>query len=68
MSHPSEIVNTKGHWAIGLEWPVTGSKGNKYYVEMNNYGFDCNCVAYRKCKHIKQVEALFDDPSDGKQV
>ena len=55
MSHPSEIVNTKGHWAIGLEWPVTGSKGNKYFVEMNNYGFDCNCVAYRKCKHIKQV-------------
>ena len=64
MSHPSETINTKGHWAVGFRWPVTGSRGDKYTVEMTDYGFDCNCIAFRKCKHIKQVEAGFDDPSD----
>ena len=28
MAHPSEIVNTKGHWAVGVKWPVIGSKGD----------------------------------------
>lgn len=59
MSHPSEHINTKDHWAVGVQWPVTGSKGNTYTVEMTNYGFDCDCVAYRKCKHIKEVEKKF---------
>jgi hypothetical protein len=68
MSHPSEIVNTKGHWAVGIKWPVIGSKGDKYLVEMFDSGFDCNCIAYRKCKHIKSVEEKFDDPCDGWQV
>jgi hypothetical protein len=68
MSHPSEIVNTKGHWAVGLKWPVLGSKGDEYLVEMFDSGFDCNCIAYRKCKHIKSVEEKFDDPCDGWQV
>ncbi len=66
MSHPSEIVNTKGHWAVGVKWPVIGSKGDKYIVEMFDSGFDCNCIAYRKCKHIKSVEEKFDDPCDGR--
>ena len=66
MSHPSEIVNTKGHWAVGVKWPVTGSKGDKYIVEMLDSGFDCNCIAFRKCKHIKSVEKKFDDPCDGR--
>jgi len=66
MSHPSEIVNTKGHWAVGVKWPVTGSKGDKYIVEMLDSGFDCNCIAFRKCKHIKSVEEKFDDPCDGR--
>jgi len=61
MAHPSEIVNTKGHWAIGVKWPVVGSKGDAYTVEMTDYGFDCNCAAYRKCKHIKSIEARFED-------
>ncbi len=56
MSHESEIINTKGHPWVGVRWPVTGSKGDKYHVEMVNYGFECNCIAYRKCKHIKEVE------------
>jgi len=60
-SHRSEIVNTKGHWAVGIEWPVTGSTGNNYKVEMTNYGFSCDCQAFRKCKHIKEVENKFNE-------
>lgn len=59
MSHHSDDINTKGHWAVGIEWPVTGSKGDIYSVTMTDYGFDCDCIAYRKCKHIKQVESKF---------
>jgi hypothetical protein len=67
MSHASEIVNTKDHWAIGIEWPVTGSRGDQYTVTMSKYGFDCDCISYRKCKHIKSVEERFDDPSEGRK-
>jgi len=63
MTHESEIVNTQGHWAVGVEWPVIGSRGDKYYVTMREYGFECDCIAYRKCKHIKSVEEKFDDIS-----
>lgn len=58
-SHSSEIVNTKNHWAVGIRWPVTGSKGNSYEVEMTDYGFACDCIAFAKCKHIKEVEKKF---------
>ena len=58
-SHESEIVNTKGHPFVGVRWPVTGSKGDQYTVTMTDYGFECNCVAYRKCKHIKGIEEHF---------
>ena len=61
MTHESDIINTQGHWAVGIEWPVIGSKGDKYYVTMTNYGFECDCIAYRKCKHIKSIESKFDD-------
>ena len=56
MSHASEVIETKGHHLVGVRWPVIGSKGDKYYVEMVNYGFECDCIAYTKCKHIKEVE------------
>jgi hypothetical protein len=59
MAHASEIVNTKGHPFVGVRWPVTGSKGDQYTVTMTDYGFECNCVAYRKCKHIKGIEEHF---------
>lgn len=55
-SHESDTIDTQGHPFVGVQWPVTGSKGDVYTVEMTNYGFDCNCPAYRKCKHIKGVE------------
>ena len=32
------------------------SKGNEYTVTMRDSGFDCSCIAFRKCKHIKEVE------------
>jgi hypothetical protein len=56
MAHPSEIINTKRHPFVGVRWPVTGSKGNEYTVTMRDSGFDCSCIAFRKCKHIKEVE------------
>ena len=58
-SHQSEIVNTKNHWAVGIQWPVIGSKGDSYTVEMTDYGFSCDCIAFSKCKHIKAVEKKF---------
>jgi hypothetical protein len=61
MAHASEIIETRGHPFVGVQWPVTGSKGDAYTVEMTEYGFECNCVAWRKCKHIKGVEERFSD-------
>ena len=61
MAHKSEIVDTRGHHLVGVFWPVIGSKGDQYHVEMTNWGFECSCVAYRKCKHIKSVEEKFND-------
>jgi hypothetical protein len=49
-------INTEGHHLVGFEWPVVGSKGNEYTVVMLDRGFECNCPAYVKCKHIKGVE------------
>ena len=56
MAHASELIETKGHPFVGVRWPVTGSKGDRYHVEMFDSGFDCDCIAYRKCKHIKEIE------------
>tara|TARA_B100000900_G_C20398115_1_gene641528 strand:- start:70 stop:261 length:192 start_codon:yes stop_codon:yes gene_type:complete len=56
MAHESEIINTYKHPFVGIKWPVTGSKGNEYIVTMRDSGFDCDCIAFRKCKHIKEVE------------
>jgi len=65
-THTSKIVNTKDHWAIGVKWPVIGSKGDKYTVEMLDSGFECSCISFRKCKHIMSVEEKFNDPCDGR--
>ena len=56
MAHRSEEINTQGHPFVGVKWPVTGSKGNEYTVTMYDQGFDCDCIAFRKCKHIREVE------------
>ena len=57
MAFPSENIVTKDHHLVGVEWPVTGSKGNQYTVVLRDRGWDCDCPAYRMCKHIKAVEA-----------
>ena len=56
MAHESEIINTYKHPFVGVRWPVTGSKGDPYTVTMRDSGYDCNCISFRKCKHIKEVE------------
>ena len=61
MAHKAENIETRGHHLVGVRWPVTGSKGDSYHVEMTNWGFECNCQAYCKCKHIKSVEEKFND-------
>ena len=56
MAHESEIINTYKHPFVGIKWPVIGSNGDEYRVTMRDSGFDCTCIAFRKCKHIKEVE------------
>ena len=59
--YPSEIIETKKHWAVGTTWHVQGS--DMYAIEMHNNGFSCNCPSYKKCKHIKQIEEKVSDDS-----
>jgi len=61
MAHQAENIETRGHHLVGVRWPVTGSRGDQYHVEMTNWGFDCNCMAFVKCKHIKSIEEKFND-------
>ena len=56
MAHQSEEINTRKHPFVGVRWPVTGSRGDQYQVTMYDSGFDCTCIAFSKCKHIKYVE------------
>ena len=56
MAHRSDEINTFKHPFVGVMWPVTGSRGDSYQVRMYDSGFDCTCIAFRKCKHIKSVE------------
>lgn len=55
----SEVINTKGHWAVGVQWNAIGSKGDQYTIELKDAGFTCDCPAFRKCKHIKSIEEKF---------
>ena len=59
---PTEF-SPKGHWMVGIVWPVKGSKGNEYIVSLGDRGFSCECVGFSyhgSCKHskavVKQVE------------
>jgi len=57
--YASDIIDTKKHWAVGTVWNAEGSKGT-YNIEMLDKGFTCDCPAFKKCKHIKAVEANFE--------
>ena len=65
-----EEITTKNHWMVGVEWPVSGSKGDKYTVTMHDKGFTCNCMAFERgrvggpCKHIVQVVKQIVGPDD----
>lgn len=65
MAHTSELIETRGHHLVGVQWPVIGSKGDEYTVTMYDRGWECSCPAYRNCKHIKSVEAgLINDKGE----
>jgi len=55
---PSEVIKTKGHYLVGMKWPIVSTRtGETYDIEMHEKGFDCTCPAFKgKCKHIKFVE------------
>lgn len=55
---------TKGHIFVGIIWPVKGSTGNSYSVEMHDNGFSCDCTGFTmhgKCKHIHFVHSRIID-------
>ena len=59
------LFDPKGHWLTGIIWPVKGSKGNEYSVELHDVGFECDCPGFGfhgYCKHsksvLKQVEGV----------
>jgi len=48
----------KGHWMVGTVWPMEGSKGKSYGVELHDQGFECECTGFSYhgyCKHSKAV-------------
>ena len=57
------LFDPKDHVWVGITWPVTGSTGNEYSVELTDKGFECDCKGFGwhgYCKHsrsvVKQVE------------
>ena len=65
---PTDLFDFKTHWAVGLEYPIEGSKGNSYTVTIADKGFTCDCPGFTfrgKCKHtldvLTRVETALDD-------
>jgi hypothetical protein len=61
---PTDLFDFKTHWAVGLEYPFKGSKGEDYVVEITTKGFTCNCtgMTFRgKCKHTESVAQRWRD-------
>ena len=61
------VFSPKDHWMVGIVWPVKGSKGNDYSVELHDKGFDCDCPGFTfrgSCKHsqaiLKKVEGVME--------
>jgi len=58
----------KGHWMVGIVWPVEGSKGNTYGVELHDQGFECECTGFSfhgKCKHSTAVDKQIKEAING---
>jgi len=61
---PEDVFDFKTHWAVGLEYPIEGSNGNRYTVEITPKGFTCDCVGmtyHGKCKHTQSVAQRWRD-------
>ena len=51
-------INFKNHWAVGIEYSIVGSRGDKYTVVFTDKGFSCECIGmavHGKCKHTKEI-------------
>jgi len=60
--YASDTINTKGNFLVGTVWNVLASNGkSSYNIEMKENGFTCSCPAFRKCKHIREVEEKFNE-------
>lgn len=60
--YASDIINTKGNFLVGTIWNAVASRGDSSYnIEMKENGFTCSCPAFRKCKHIRNVEEKFNE-------
>jgi hypothetical protein len=61
---PTDLFDFKTHWAVGLEYPFKGSKGEDYVVEITTKGLTCTCtgMTFRgKCKHSESVAQRWRD-------
>ena len=61
---PTDLFDFKDHWAVGLEYPFRGSKGEYYTVEITKKGLTCSCtgMTFRgKCKHSESVAQRWRD-------
>tara|TARA_B100001057_G_C22232550_1_gene712580 strand:+ start:131 stop:358 length:228 start_codon:yes stop_codon:yes gene_type:complete len=55
-----KIFDPKDHPWVGIVWPVEGSTGNQYSVELTDKGFECDCRGFSYhgyCKHSRKVLA-----------
>jgi hypothetical protein len=55
-----KAFDPQDHWMVGIIWPMKGSKGNEYSVELTDKGFECDCMGFGfhgYCKHSKAVVA-----------
>jgi hypothetical protein len=58
----ADNIKTKGNFLVGTIWNAVASNGkSSYNIEMKENGFTCSCPAFRKCKHIRNVEEKFDE-------
>ena len=51
-------IDFKNHWAVGIEYAIIGSRGDKYTVGFTDKGFSCECIGmavHGKCKHTKEI-------------
>ena len=61
---PTDLFDFKDHWAVGLEYPIKGSKDNTYIVAITDKGFTCDCPGFTfrgKCKHTEAVAQRWRD-------